>query len=774
MQLCPCPEKHQQLPIHLHPPHLEDQTPMTMLLDPARTHPFQAQGLIDSTSPHDGHLGLVDSTSPHDADIHYGNTDGGGVGQSGNPLMPSGSPGPDLRGVVVPDMSPSSSAGWPTVPRTCAPSNPNLSLKPAAVAGAPMALAGERRKTTAVSVSMSREASTVTNTFASPTSPRPDINDNDVRCAAMSPSSDPCRWPEFADAVNRRPTLKAPRKSMALSGEVVHTTTAVVSMSGEVSTITNTLASSETTSGQHIHHDCVESPAMSPSSDPSRWRAFADAVNRRPTLKAPRRSMATTAVMSMSEEASTITNTLASSEILSGQHIHHDSVESAAMPPSSDPSRWPAFADAVNRRPTLKAPRQSMATTAVVSMSGEASTITNTLAFSETTSGQHIHHDSVESAAMSPSSDQSRWPAFADAVNRRPTLKAPRKSLATTAVVSMSGEASIFTNTRASSETLSGQHIHHDSVESAAMSPSSDPSRWPAFADAVNRRPTLKAPRKSLATTAVVSMSGEASIITNTLASSETTSGQHIHHDSVESAAMSPSSDPSRWPEFADAVNRRPTVKAPRKSMALSGEVLHTTTAVVSMSGEASTITNTLASSETTSGQHIHHDSVESAAMSPSSDSSRWPAFADAVNRRPTLKATRKSMATTAGPPRILPDPPRILPDARRILPAPPRILLGRPRILADPPRILPGPPSNLLGPPRILPGPPRILPASYPVVPAPPRAVVFMSGEASTITNTLESSETTSGQHIHHDSVESAAISPAATHLAGLLLLMP
>ena len=121
-----------------------------------------------------------------------------------------------------------------------------------------------------------------------------------------------------------------------------------------------------------------------------------------------------------------------------------------------------------------------------------------------------------------------------------------------------------------------------------------------------------------MATTAVVSMSGEASTITNTLASSETTSGQHIHHDSVESAAMSPSSDPSRWPEFADAVNRRPTVKAPRKSMALSGEVLHTTTAVVSMSGEASTITNTLASSETTSGQHIHHDSVESAAMSPS------------------------------------------------------------------------------------------------------------------------------------------------------------
>ena len=266
-------------------------------------------------------------------------------------------------------------------------------------------------------------------------------------------------------------------------------------------------------------------------------------------------------------------------------------------------------------------------------------------------------------------------------------------------------------------------------------------------------------------TTAVVSMSGEASTITNTLASSETTSGQHIHHDSVESAAMSPSSDPSPWPAFADAVNRRPTLKAPRKSMA--------TTAVVSMSGEASTITNTLASSETTSGQHIHHDSVESASMSPSSDSSRWPAFADAVNRRPTLKATRKSMATTACPPRILPDPPRILPNPRRILPDPPRILPGRPRILPDPPRILPGPPSNLLGPPRILRGPPRILPASYPVVLAPPRDVVFMSGEASTITNTLASSETTSGQHIHHDSVESAAISPAATHLAGLRLLM-
>ena len=664
-------------------------------------------GLIDSTSPHDGHLGLVDSTSPYDADINYGNTDGGGVGQSGNPLMPSGSPGPDLRGVGLPDMSPSSSTSWPTIPRKSAPSNPNLSLKPAAVAGAAMALAGERRKTTAVSVSMSREASTVPNTFASPPSPRPDINDNAVRCAAMSPSSDQSYWPEFADAVNRRPTLKAPRKSMALSGEVVHTTTAVVSMSGEASTITNTLASSETTSGQHIHRDSVESAAMSPSSNPSRWPAFADAVNRRPTLKAPRQSMATTAVVSMSGEASTITNTLASSETLSGQHIHRDSVESAAMSPSSDPSRWPAFADAVNRRPTLKAPRQSMATTAVVSMSGEASTITNTLASSETTSGQHIHHDSVESAAMSPSSDPSRLPAFADAVNRRPTLKAPRKSMATAAVVSMSGEASTITNTLASSETTSGQQIHHDSVESAAMSPSSDPSRWPEFADAVDRRPTLKAPRKSMAlsgevlhtTTAVVSMSGEASTITNTLASSETSSGQHIHHDSVESAAMSPSSDPSPWPAFADAVHRRPTLKAPRKSMA--------TTAVVSMSGEASTITNTLASSETTSGQHIHHDSVQSASMSPSSDLSCWPAFADPVNRRPTLKATRKSMATTAGPPRILPDPPRILPDPPRILPDPPRILSGPPRILPDPPRILPGPPRKLLGPPRILPGPP-------------------------------------------------------------------
>ena len=627
--------------------------------------------------------------------------------------------------------------------------------------------------TTAV-VSMYGEASTITNTLASSeTTSGQHIHHDSVESAAMSRSSDPSRWPEIADAVNRRPTVKAPRKSMALSGEVLHTTTAVVSMYGEALTITNTLASSETTSGQHIHHDSVESAAMSPSSDPSPWPAFADAVNRRPTLKAPRKSMATTAVVSMSGEASTITNTLASSETTSGQHIHHDSVESAAMSPSSDPSRWPAFADAVNRRPTLKAARKSLATTAVVSMSGEASIITNTLASSETPSGQHIHHDSVESAAMSPSSDPSRWPAFADALNRRPTLKAPRKSLATTAVLSMSGEASIITHTLASSETTSGQHIHHDSVESAAMSPSSDPSRWPEFADATNRRPTVKAPRKSMAlsrevlhtTTAVVSMSGEASTITNTLASSETTSGQHIHHDSVESAAMSPSSDPSPWPAFADAVNRRPTLKAPRKSMA--------TTAVVSMSGEASTITNTLASSETTSGQHIHHDSVESASMSPSSDSSRWPAFADAVNRRPTLKATRKSMATTAGPPRILTDPPRILPDPRRILPDPPRILPGRPRILPDPPRILPGPPSNLLGPPRILPGPPRILPASYPVVPAPPREVVFMSGEASTITNTLESSETTSRQHIHHDSVESAAISPAATHLAGLRLLM-
>ena len=285
----------------------------------------------------------------------------------------------------------------------------------------------------------------------------------------------------------------------------------------------------------------------------------------------------------MSGEASTITNTLESSETTSGKHIHHDSVESAAMSPSSDPSCWPAFADAVNRRPALKAPRKSMATTAVLSMSGEASTITNTLASSETTSGQHIRHDSVESAAMSPSSDPSGRPASADAVNRRPTLKAPRKSMATTAVVLMSGEASTITNTLASSETTSGQHIHHDSVESVSMSPSSDPSRWPAFSDAVNRRPTLKAPRKSMATSAVVSMSGEASTITNTLASSQPSLTQDF---GGTSAAMSPSSDPSRWPEFAHVLNKReqlpfkPSVPpkvhdAVQASLALSGEVVH-------------------------------------------------------------------------------------------------------------------------------------------------------------------------------------------------------